>query len=119
MIYYFFVRTISVINYLKCAFFKDRDAHLYDIKENAPQINLPKRRPLMGLSCYSCTPNSRVRYKYLIFSFAEHFSRLVSLISNKTVELIVALFEITIENSSRRLLFENKHILRKCWLFLD
>lgn len=38
---------------------KARDSHLCDIKENLAPLNLPRRRPVMGLSCLNCTPNSR------------------------------------------------------------
>ncbi|XP_008197640.1 glycerol-3-phosphate acyltransferase 1, mitochondrial isoform X2 [Tribolium castaneum] len=38
---------------------KERDSHLYDIKENVAEVELPPSRPLMGLSCDYCTSASR------------------------------------------------------------
>lgn len=43
-----------------CVLLQVRNGQLFDIKENVPHVVLPKRRPLMGLSCSSCTPASRV-----------------------------------------------------------
>ncbi|CAH1099944.1 unnamed protein product [Psylliodes chrysocephalus] len=38
---------------------KAREAQLFHIKENAPEVQLMKRRPFMGLSCQNCTLTSR------------------------------------------------------------
>ncbi|GJQ71556.1 hypothetical protein Trydic_g11264 [Trypoxylus dichotomus] len=38
---------------------KARENHIFEIKEHAAPAVAPKRRPLMGLSCYGCTPTSR------------------------------------------------------------
>ncbi|GLV32811.1 minotaur [Carabus blaptoides fortunei] len=38
---------------------KVRDKYLYDIKENCVNVPVTNKRPLMGLSCYSCCPSSR------------------------------------------------------------
>ncbi|XP_049823463.1 glycerol-3-phosphate acyltransferase 1, mitochondrial isoform X2 [Aethina tumida] len=38
---------------------KTRDSQLFDIKENIPDVVLPKKRPFMGLSCQNCTNSSR------------------------------------------------------------
>ncbi|KAF5283504.1 hypothetical protein FQR65_LT02657 [Abscondita terminalis] len=38
---------------------KARENQLYEIKETVPPIEPIKSRPLMGLTCYSCTPISR------------------------------------------------------------
>ncbi|VEN51103.1 unnamed protein product [Callosobruchus maculatus] len=39
---------------------KARDAQLFDIKENHPDVQLPRKRPFMGLSCQNCLLTSRV-----------------------------------------------------------
>ncbi|CAH0555865.1 unnamed protein product [Brassicogethes aeneus] len=38
---------------------KTRDAQLFEIKENIPEVVQQKRRPFMGLSCQNCTLSSR------------------------------------------------------------
>lgn len=38
---------------------KARESNLCDIKENLAPLNIPNRRPVMGLSCFNCTPSSR------------------------------------------------------------
>ncbi|KAK9747487.1 Acyltransferase [Popillia japonica] len=38
---------------------KARENHIFEIKEHAAPPIATKRRPLMGLSCYGCTPTSR------------------------------------------------------------
>ncbi|KAF2900464.1 hypothetical protein ILUMI_05716 [Ignelater luminosus] len=38
---------------------KARESQLYEIKEHLPPVSLPKARPLVGLTCYSCAPVSR------------------------------------------------------------
>lgn len=45
-----------------------RDNQLFEIKENLPDVTVPRRRSLMGLSCQSCAPVSRVSHlrKYII-----------------------------------------------------
>nr|CAH7741118.1 unnamed protein product [Callosobruchus chinensis] len=39
---------------------KARDAQLFDIKENHPDVQLSRKRPFMGLSCQNCLLTSRV-----------------------------------------------------------
>lgn len=39
--------------------FQARENHIFEIKEHAAPPIATKRRPLMGLSCYGCTPTSR------------------------------------------------------------
>jgi hypothetical protein len=41
---------------------KDRETHLFDIKENVAEVEMPPSRPLMGLSCDYCTSVSRVGF---------------------------------------------------------
>ncbi|XP_022917375.1 glycerol-3-phosphate acyltransferase 1, mitochondrial isoform X2 [Onthophagus taurus] len=50
---------------------KARNNHIFEIKENAPPVVVPKRRPMMGLSCYGCTPSSR---DSLVNQSAENFA---------------------------------------------
>nr|CAH7741119.1 unnamed protein product [Callosobruchus chinensis] len=38
---------------------KARDAQLFDIKENHPDVQLSRKRPFMGLSCQNCLLTSR------------------------------------------------------------
>ncbi|KAG5891867.1 hypothetical protein JTB14_015886 [Gonioctena quinquepunctata] len=38
---------------------KAREAQLFDIKENIPELQVAKKRPFMGLSCQNCTLSSR------------------------------------------------------------
>ncbi|KAJ8974764.1 hypothetical protein NQ317_008203 [Molorchus minor] len=46
---------------------KAREAQLFDIKEHAPDAQVQKRRPFMGLSCQNCTLTSRSRYSNIQF----------------------------------------------------